>query len=121
MSAAVTTTLERYYALVDSGDFDAAMELLHPEASFAILLPGGGVRGDSRDDIRTYLEGRGPVVRRHVPLRSSTAGDLDFVYGSVLEDETTTTGHFLAAARVVDGQITGYQVSFDPDLTLLPA
>jgi ketosteroid isomerase-like protein len=115
------TTLERYYALVDSGDLDAAMELLHPDASFAIVLPGGGVRGESRDGIRAYLDGRGPVVRRHVPMRRSIDGDLEFVYGSVLEDETTTTGHFLAAARVVDGRITGYQVSFDPDLVLLPA
>ena len=115
------TILERYYALVDSGELDAAMELLHPDAAFAIVLPGGGVRGDDRAGIRAYLDGRGPVVRRHVPLRSSTDGDLEFVYGSVLEDETTTTGHFLAAARVVDGRITGYQVSFDPDLTLLPA
>ena len=116
-----TTTLERSYALVDSGDLDAAMELLHPEASFAIGLPGGGVRGDDRDGIRAYLEGRGPVVRRHVPMRRSIDGDLEFVYGSVVEDETTTTGHFLAAARVVGGRITGYQVSFDPDLFLLSA
>lgn len=115
------TTLERYYALVDSGDLDAAMELLDPGAAFAIILPGGAVRGEDRAGIRSYLDGRGPVVRRHVPLRSSTDGDVEFVYGSVLEDETTTTGHFLAVARVVDGRITGYQVSFDPELALLPS
>jgi len=114
------TTLENYYALVDSGDLDAAMALLTPDARFAILLPGGAVRGDSRDGIRAYLDNRGEVVRRHVPLRSSVVGDLEFVYGSVLEDERDTTGHFLAAARVIDGRITAYQVAFDPDLALLP-
>jgi hypothetical protein len=117
----VTTVLEQYYALVDSGDLDAAMELLHPAATFAIILPGGAVRGEDRAGIRAYLDGRGPVVRRHVPLRRSSDGDLEFVYGSVLEDETTVTGHFLAAARIVDGRIAGYQVSFDPELALLPS
>jgi ketosteroid isomerase-like protein len=119
--AGTTTVLEQYYARVDSGDLDAAMELLHPDATFAIILPGGAVRGEDRAGIRAYLDARGPVVRRHVPMRSSADGDLEFVYGSVLEDETTTTGHFLAAARVVDGRITGYQVSFDTELVLLPS
>ncbi len=61
------------------------------------------------------------MVRRHVPLRESVAGDLEFVYGKVVEDERTTTGHFLASVRVGDdGLITAYQVSFDTELSLLP-
>lgn len=114
------TMLERYYALVDAGDLGAAVALISPEARFAILLPSGAVRGEGRDGIRAYLDGRGEVARRHVPMRSSVVGDLEFVYGAVLEEETTITGHFLAAARVTDGLIMGYQVAFDPDLALLP-
>jgi hypothetical protein len=94
--------------------------LFAPDARSAILLPGGAVRGNDRQAMRDYLNGRGDVVRRHSLLRTSVVGDLEFVYGAVIEDERTTTGHFLAAARVQDGLITGYQVAFDPELALLP-
>ena len=87
----------------------------------AILLPGKAVRGTHRDDLRSYLSGRGDVVRRHVPLRESVDGDLEFVYGKVVEDESRTTGYFLASVRIdPDGLIAAYQVSFDTELSLLP-
>jgi hypothetical protein len=39
----------------------------------------------------------------------------------VVDDGTTTTGHFIAAASLgADGLVTGYQVAFDPELSLLP-
>src|SRR4051812_6126353 len=94
------TTLVQYYAAVDAGDFDQAMALVAPDVRSAILLPGGAVRGDSRQSLSEYLSGRGEVIRRHVPLRESVVGDLEFVYGAVVEGERTTTGHFLAAARI---------------------
>jgi ketosteroid isomerase-like protein len=116
------TTLEQYYASVDAGDIDRAMTLVAPDVSFAILLPGKAVRGTERQGLVDYLGGRGDVVRRHMVSRSSRDGDLEFVYGAVVEDDRTTTGHFLAAARLDSaGLISGYQVSFDPDLGLLPA
>lgn len=121
MVSAPETTLARYYAAVDAGDLDTAMSFVSPNVRFAILLPGRDVRGEGRQGLLDYLAGRGHVVRRHVPRRESVSEDLEFVYGAVVEDDLTTTGHFLAAARVAeDGLISGYQVAFDPDLALLP-
>ncbi len=121
MPGATITTLVRYYAAVDAGELDTAMSLVSPHVRFAILLPGRDVRGQGRQGLLDYLAGRGDVVRRHVPRRESVSDDLEFVYGAVVEDDMTTTGHFLAAARVgEDGLISGYQVAFDPDLALLP-
>ncbi|MDX2355895.1 nuclear transport factor 2 family protein [Dietzia sp. PP-33] len=123
MTAADSTlsesTLVTYYSLVDSGELDAGIALLAPDVSFAILLPGTAVRGTDRDGVRRYLEGRGPVDRRHVPTHATRTGELEFVYGAVVEDGVTITGHFLASARIDDdGLITGYQVAFDPELGL---
>jgi hypothetical protein len=121
MSIETPPTLVRYYAAVDASDFDTGMALVTPDVEFAILLPNRAVRGIGRKELVAYLSGRGDVVRRHVPQRSSVAGNLEFVYGAVLEDETTVTGHFLAAARLGDdGLISAYQVVFDPELGLLP-
>lgn len=115
-------TLTRYYAHVDAGEIEQAMSLVDPGVRFAILLPGRVVRGSDRQGLVDYLSGRGEVVRRHVPLRTAVADDLEFVYGAVVEDDATTTGHFLASVRVGgDGLITAYQVAFDPELALLPA
>lgn len=113
------STLVTYYARIDSGDLDSGLELLTPDVAFAILLPGNSVRGENREGVRSYLEGRGPVDRRHVPTHASREGELEFVYGAVVEDGVTITGHFLASARITDdGLIAGYQVAFDPELGL---
>ncbi|MCZ4538563.1 MULTISPECIES: nuclear transport factor 2 family protein [Dietzia] len=113
------STLVTYYARIDAGDLDAGLELLAPEVSFAIILPGTAVRGQNRHGVREYLEGRGTVDRRHVPTHATREGELEFVYGAVVEDGVTITGHFLASARIDDdGLITGYQVAFDPELGL---
>ncbi|MDR6174685.1 ketosteroid isomerase-like protein [Nocardioides zeae] len=111
--------LTRYYADVDAGDIDAAQARLHPEVTFAIHLPAGSRRGTTSEEMVRYLRDRGPVDRAHRPLRTGVDDDLEFVYGAVVEDGVTTTGHFLAAVRVVDGLITRYQVSFDVELALL--
>ena len=113
------STLVAYYARIDSGDLDGGLQLIAPEVAFAIILPGTAVRGESRQGVRDYLEGRGPVDRRHVPTHATRDRDLEFVYGAVVEDGTTITGHFLASAKIGDdGLITGYQVAFDPELGL---
>lgn len=96
--------------------------MLHPSVNFAVHLPSGTMRGGTREELIGYLTGRGDVVRRHLPLRMSRDGDLEFVYGAVVEDETRTTGHFLAAVRVdPNGLMDAYQVSFDTELALVPA
>jgi hypothetical protein len=115
-------TLTRYYRHVDAGEIDEAMQLVAPDVRFVILLPGRDVRGDSRQGLVDYLAGRGEVARRHVPLRTAVSDDLEFVYGAVVEDDSTTTGHFLASVHLGDERlITAYQVAFDPELALLPA
>lgn len=111
--------LTRYYADVDAGDLDAAAARLRPDVAFAIHLPGGARRGSTSGELIGYLTGRGDVDRAHHPLRTGVDGDLEFVYGAVVEDGTTTTGHFLAAVRVEDDLIAGYEVSFDVELGLL--
>ncbi|HMT49136.1 nuclear transport factor 2 family protein [uncultured Dietzia sp.] len=118
-SALADSALVSYYARVDSGDLDSGLALLAPDVSFAILLPGSAVRGTDREGVRRYLEGRGPVDRRHVPTHATRTGELEFVYGAVVEDGVKITGHFLASARIDrDGLIAGYQVAFDPELGL---
>lgn len=111
--------LTRYFADVDAGDFESARSRLSPGVTFAIHLPGDTRRGTTSDELIGYLDGRGPVDRAHHPLRTSTADDVEFVYGKVVEDGVTTTGHFLAAVRVHDGLIASYQVSFDVEQSLL--
>ena len=112
--------LTRYYAAVDRDDLAAAAAMLHPRVTFALHLPSGTTRGGTREELIGYLTGRGEVVRRHLPLRGSRDGDVEFVYGAVVEDQTRTTGHFLASVRVdPDGLIDAYQVSFDTELVLL--
>jgi hypothetical protein len=116
-----TATLVRYYERVDAGQIDAAMELVAPDATFSIVLPGGAIRGAGRSGLVDYLSGRGDVVRRHVTQRTAVAEDVEFVYGAVVEDDTTTTGYFLAAVRInEDGLIAAYQVAFDPEHALFP-
>lgn len=113
-------TLLRYYAAIDSDDFDAALGLVAPDVAFAMLLPGATRRGTERQGLADYLHGRGDVRRAHVPLRTATDGDVEFVHGAVVEDGTTTTGHFLASARITpDGLIGAYQVAFDVEFDLL--
>ncbi|MFB9315272.1 nuclear transport factor 2 family protein [Nocardioides plantarum] len=112
--------LTRYYAAIDRGDLDEASSMLHPRVAFAIHLPAGVRRGSTREELIGYLTGRGDVVRRHDALRASADGDLETVYGAVVDDGTRTTGHFLAGVRVdPDGLIAAYHVSFDTELFLL--
>jgi hypothetical protein len=112
------TTLSRYYRALDEDRIDDALALLAPDVRFVIALPGSTRRGDGREDMRSYLTGRG-VVRTHVILRQTTEADVDFVYGAVTEGETTT-GRFLAGARIDgDGLIASYHVSFDTDHVLV--
>lgn len=107
--------LPRYYAAVDAGELRAAADLFAADAAFSFTLPGGVRRGRGRDGIAAYLAGRGDVQRAHVLARTARDRDTEFVSGAIVEDGTTTTGHFLASCTVDEhGSITDYQVLFDP-------
>lgn len=113
------TTLARYYRAIDDGRLDDALGILSEKVRFVITLPAGARRGEGRDGMRSYLSDRGVPDRAHVLLRESRDGDVEFVYGRVTEG-ATTTGHYLAAARIgPDGLIASYQVTFDLEHVLL--
>ena len=113
-------TLAAYYAAVDRSSLEEALDHISEKIRFSIVVPTGTVRGEGHDGIRGYFGGRGDVDRRHVPLRSSRDGDVEFIYGAVVEDGSRTTGHFLAAAHLdPTGRIDAYQVAFDAELNLV--
>ena len=103
------------------GDFDTAMSLLDPGVRSAILLPGGAAFAARHGRRCATTCPDAARSSRHVLLREVVVDGLEFAYGAVVDDETTTTGHFIAAASLgEDGLVTGYQVAFDPELSLLP-
>ena len=113
------STLSQYYRAIDEGRTDDALSMLGEKVRFVIVLPSGVRRGDGRQDMGSYLSGRGVADRAHVLLRESRDDDVEFFYGKVTEG-ATTTGHFLAAARVgPGGLIASYQVTFDLEHVLL--
>jgi hypothetical protein len=107
------TTLGRYYRALDEGRIDDALAMLSPDVRFLMVLPAGARRGHGRDDMATYLNGRGVPDRAHVTLRESRDDDVEFFYGKVTEGGATT-GRFLSGARIgSDGLIASYEVTFD--------
>lgn len=113
------TTLATYYRAIDEGRIDDALAMLAEKVGFLIVLPTGARRGRGRADMGSYLGGRGVSDRRHMVLRESREGDMEFVYGKVT-DGPVTTGRFLAAVRLgPDGLIASYQVTFDVEHDLL--
>jgi hypothetical protein len=115
----VETTLSRYYRAIDEDRIDEALAMLHEKVGFVIVLPTTARRGRGRADMGGYLSGRGVPDRRHLVLRESRDGDMEFVYGKVTEGPVTT-GRFLAAVRLgPDGLIASYQVTFDLEHDLL--
>lgn len=115
------SVLLRYYAAVDAGDLSAALGLVDDEAPIAMTLPNGTNRGVGPEGLRKYLTGRGDIDRRHVPIRVNVGEDVEFVHGAVVENGTTTTGHFLAAVSLTKaGLIGSYQVVFDTEFALFP-
>ena len=113
------TSLSRYYGALDEDRIDDALDLLDPDVAFVMVLPAGTRRGRGRDEMRTYLSGRGVPDRAHVVLRQSRDDDVEFVYGKVTEG-STTTGRFLSGVRLgSDGLIASYQVTFDAEHVLV--
>ena len=115
----MNATLASYYQAIDENRIDDALAMLHEKVGFVIVLPTKTRRGRSRAEMGDYLTGRGVSDRKHVVLRESRDGDLEFVYGKVT-DGPVTTGRFLSAARLgPDGRLASYQVPFDVEHDLL--
>ncbi|GAA5055112.1 nuclear transport factor 2 family protein [Nocardia callitridis] len=113
--------IEDYYAVVDTGELHAAMDLLAEQVEFAMLLPTGVRTGSGRAAMYEYLSGRPPVGRKHVLQRIAAAGDVQFAHGAVTESGKGTTGYFVAAMHIdAEGRIDRYQVSFSTEFALLP-
>jgi hypothetical protein len=113
------TTLGRYYRAIDEDRIDDALAMLDADVRFLMVLPSGARRGRGRDDMATYLKGRGVPDRRHVALREAETGDIGFYYGKVTEGGDTT-GRFLSGVRLgADGLIESYQVTFDTEHVLV--
>lgn len=113
------TTLARYYRALDEDRIDDALAMLDPDIRFVIVLPAGVRRGASRSDMGAYISGRGVPDRRHVVLRESSDGDVEFLYGKVT-DGGVTTGRFLSGVRLgADGLIASYEVTFDTEHVLV--
>jgi hypothetical protein len=113
------TTLARYYRTIDEGRISDALDMLHPDFRFVMVLPAGVRRGHGRAEMGDYLGGRGVPDRAHVVLRQSRDDDVEFLYGKVT-DGGTTTGRFLSGARLgADGLIASYEVTFDAEHVLV--
>lgn len=112
--------LAHYYSTLDDDGIAHAVALLHEDVRYAIVLPNGVVRGSHRKDMQAYLESRPAVQRRHHLLRTARDGDTEFVYGTVTDDGNVT-GRFAAVARIDDGMIRAYQVTFDLELVVVPS
>ena len=111
--------IEDYYAAVDSGRLQEAVALLAEDVRFAMILPSGVNLGRGRSAMFEYLSGRPKVNRKHRLLRVAAADDVQFAYGAVTENDTTTTGYFVGAMHVdAEGRIDRYQVSFSVDFAL---
>ncbi|WP_280425615.1 nuclear transport factor 2 family protein [Nocardia carnea] len=118
----MTHVIEDYYATVDSGRLRDATAMLAEDVEFAMVLPTGVNRDRGRAAMYDYLNGRPKVNRKHRLLRVAVDGDMQFAHGAVTENDSVTTGWFVAAVHIgADGRIDRYQVSFSADFALLPA
>ena len=116
----MSSDIETYYATVDSGRVEDAVAMLTENVEFAMVLPSGTKHDKGREVMLGYLQGRPPVDRRHHVMRVAVADDLQFAHGKVTDDGVTT-GYFVGVMHVdAAGKVDRYQVSFDPDFSLLP-
>ncbi|UIX29108.1 nuclear transport factor 2 family protein [Streptomyces sp. GQFP] len=111
--------LREYMARMDGQDPEKALELLEPGIRFLIALPKGQRTGESREDFAAYITGRNAVDRVHEIIRHSVDGDVEMVYGFVVE-AGVPTGAFLSAAVVSPaGLMARYQSFFTTDFNLV--
>lgn len=111
-----------YFARLDGESPLTGLELVEPDIEFLLALPGNEITGRGHDDLGAYISGRPAVGRRHRVLRSAVDGELELVYGVVVEGaEETVTGAFTAVGLVSpNGRLARYQAFFHPTFSVLP-
>ncbi|MFD1539671.1 nuclear transport factor 2 family protein [Nonomuraea guangzhouensis] len=111
--------LREYMACMDSQDPEKALECVEPDFRFLLALPGGQVSGQSREDFAQYISGRNAVERVHKVLRSAVDGNLEMVYGVVVESGKPTGTFHSAAVVSANGKMLRYQSFFTTSFELL--
>ncbi|QJY47120.1 nuclear transport factor 2 family protein [Pseudonocardia broussonetiae] len=113
--------IEEYYTRLDGSESLTALDLVEPDVSFLIALPGTEVTGTGHAALRDYIEGRPAVGRRHTVLRRSVDGDLEMVYGIITEGDGRGTGSFSSVALIsADERVARYQAFFHPSFGMFP-
>jgi hypothetical protein len=108
-----------YYTALDGSDPYSALKFVDPAIDFTLMLPGSVIRGSGVEDLRAYIDNRGKTERKHRPIRSTRTGEVEFVYGTV-EEADSTLGHYSATARIDDsGKIAAYFVAFHPEVRVI--
>ena len=112
--------IREYLKGLDAGDPAAALAMMDENLTFLFALPSGPVMGTSRADYADYIASRAaPADRVHDIARFAVDGDLELVYGWVVEGGTSV-GAFMSAAWVSPhNRILRYQSFFDPTYSLL--
>jgi hypothetical protein len=111
--------LREYMARMDSADPEKALECIEPEFRFLLVLPGGEVTGQSKEDFARYVAGRDATGRVHHILRSALDGDLETVYGVVTEAGRITGAFHCAALVSANGRMARYQAYFSTSFELV--
>ena len=113
--------IDDYFARLDGSAPLTGLELVEPDIEFLLALPDGEVTGSGRDDLGAYISGRPSVGRRHDVIRRSVDGDLEMVYGIVVEGDGRGTGAFVSVGLVSpNGLLARYQSFFHPSFTMYP-
>jgi len=110
--------LAEYMARMDSEDPAKALEYLEPDFRFLIALPGREVTGVSKEDFARYIAGRNAVERTHHIIRSAVDGNLEMVYGVVIEAGAVTGAFHSAAVLTPAGRMARYQSFFTTSFEL---
>ena len=110
-----------YFARLDGPDPLTGLELVEPDVDFLLALPDGQRTGHGRTALGDYISGRPDVGRKHRVLRQSRDGDLEMVYGVVVEGAGSGTGSFVSVGLVSPaGRLARYQSYFDPEFGMYP-
>ncbi|QFU91078.1 nuclear transport factor 2 family protein [Amycolatopsis sp. YIM 10] len=113
--------IEDYYERLDGPEPLSGLELVEPGIEFLIAMPGNEVRGAGLADLEAYIAGRPAVGRKHSVRRRGADGDLEMVYGVVLEGDGRGTGSFSSVALLSPAnRVARYQAFFHPDFGMFP-